>query len=271
MLDTLIHRWLRVPYTLHVDYVRSPKKASATVLFLHGIGSTGAAWDDVIKEMPGDIQIITIDLLGFGKSPRPKWPVYSAKTQARAVLATLFKMRVRRRLIVVGHSLGALVAVEMARRYPLLIKSMVLCSPPFYDVTDTTKRFLPSNDQTLRRIYRLAMNKPDQFLQMSAVAMKYNLINKSFNVTSENIDSYMNTLESMVINQTSYVDALHLNVPTLILRGTLDPLVVGKNIRSITKSNPLVSSRTVVASHEVKGLFVSATVKAVKQQLHQQK
>lgn len=267
MFDTLIHRFLRIPYTLHVDYVHRPKNPRATVLFLHGIGNSGAAWSEVIKAMPDDIQVITIDLLGFGNSPKPKWPVYNAKAQARAALATLFKLRVHSRIILVGHSLGALVAVEMARRYPVLIRSMVLCSPPFYNVTDTSKHFLPSNDRTLRRMYNLAKDKPDQFLQITAFAMKYNLINESFNVTTENIDSYMATLESMIINQTSYTDAFSIKIPTTILKGTLDPLVISKNIRAITKANKLVTAQRVIASHEIRGLFVPAVVKAIKQQL----
>ncbi|MFZ2544537.1 MAG: alpha/beta hydrolase [Candidatus Saccharimonadales bacterium] len=267
MFDIVVHRLLRIPYILNVHYIQRPQGAKKTVLFIHGIGSSGDEWSKVIDGLPDNIQIITIDLLGFGDSPKPKWPIYNAKTQTNALLATLLKLAVHNRLIIVGHSLGALVAVEVAKRYPLLVESMVLCSPPFYNINNKSKRFLPSNNHALRKIYMLAKNKPDRFLQLSAFAMKYNLVNESFNVTNDNVDSFMAALEAMIINQTSYDDALNLKVPTTVIRGALDPLVIGKNIRAIERFNPNVRSRVIIASHEVRGLFVVAVVNAIKHEL----
>ena len=91
MLNTIIHRWLRVPYTLNIYANRRVKRPKATVLFLHGIGNSGAAWQEVIDRLPSDIRVISIDLLGFGKSSRPNHATYNATTQARAVIATLLR------------------------------------------------------------------------------------------------------------------------------------------------------------------------------------
>ena len=267
MFDSVLHRWLKVPYALNVRYNQRPKKPRATVLFIHGIGNTGDAWQDVTKKLPSDIRIITIDLLGFGDSPRPKWAIYNAKSQANAVLATYLKLRITSRVIVVGHSLGALVAIEMAKRYPLLIDSIILCSPPLYDTSDTKNTILPRTDKLLRNIYKSVQTRPEEFLRLSAFATKYNLVNKSFNVTAENVDSYMAALESMIVNQTSYEDAFNLRVPTRILRGTLDPFVVARNLRRLTKANPHVSMSTVIAGHEVRGLFVLAVTKEINDRL----
>lgn len=267
MFDSVLHRWLKVPYTLNVRYNQKPKKPRATVLFIHGIGNTGDAWKDVTKKLPNDIRIITIDLLGFGDSPRPSWAIYNAKSQANAVLATYLKLRITSRVIVVGHSLGALVAIEMAKRYPLLIDSIILCSPPLYDTNDSKNTILPRTDKLLRNMYKSIQMRPEEFLRLSAFATKYNLVNKSFNVTAENIDSYMAALESMIVNQTSYEDAFNLRVPTRILRGTLDPFVVSRNLRRLTKANPYVSMSTVIAGHEIRGLFVHAVTKEINDRL----
>lgn len=263
-LDTFIHRWLHMPYTLHVRQNQQPKKPRATVLFIHGIGNSGDAWSQVISRLPDNVRIITIDLLGFGESPRPPWAVYNAKTQARSVLATFFKLRITSPVIVVGHSLGALVAVEIAKRYPLLIRSLILCSPPFYNIDDT-RTLLPRSDKMLRRLYGSVREYPEQFVKLSTFAMKYKLINNSFNVTEENVDSYMATLSAMIINQTSLDDVQTLRMPIKILKGTLDPFVIGKNLRKVAKNNPNVQLKTIVAGHEVRGLFVPAIVKAIKE------
>ncbi len=262
MFDTLLHRWLRVPYALNVHFADRPKKPRATVLFIHGIGNSGGAWDDVIARLPKDVYVISIDLLGFGASPSPSWALYNAKTQARSVLATFLKLRVSGPVVIVGHSLGSLVAIEIAKRYPLLVKSLILCSPPLYTSVEKTS-LLPSSESLLRQLYKSAYERQDDFVKLAAVAMKYELINKSFNVTTDNIDSYMGALQAMIINQTSLRDAEKIKVPTTIIRGTLDPFIVTKNLKLLAKTNRNVKLKSVIAGHEVKGLFVSSVVKTI--------
>lgn len=264
MLDTLTHRWLKIPYTLNVRHNQRPKGAKVTLLFIHGIGNSGDAWRDVVNKMPPDVRVVTIDLLGFGDSPKPKWAIYNAKTQARSVLATFFKLRITTPVIIIGHSLGALVAIEMAKRYPLVVNSLILCSPPLYD---TDNKALINNESVLMNLYKSAQKYPDQFMNAAAFASKYNLVNKSFSVTDKNIDSYMAALGSMIINQTSLQDAYNLKVPTVIIRGTLDPFVVPRNFSKLTKQNSMITVTSVIAGHEVQGLFIPAVVKAINNRL----
>ncbi|MFZ1361190.1 MAG: alpha/beta hydrolase [Candidatus Saccharimonadales bacterium] len=262
MVDQLLHRWLRIPYTLNVHYHRKPKNPRATVLFIHGLGNSGDAWRDVISKLPRDIQIISIDLLGFGRSPRPSWALYDAKTQANSVLATYLKLRLTSQVIVVGHSMGSLVAIEMAKRYPLLINSLILCSPPLYDST-TSNTLLPKSDRLLRELYMAVQQRPDDFVRLSAFAMKYNLVNKSFHVTTDTIASYMAALKASIVNQTSYADAYTVTVPTTIIRGSLDPFVVTRNLKRLAKTNSNIQMKSVIAGHEIKGLFVPAVVATI--------
>lgn len=265
MFDTFFHKWLRVPYTLHVRHHHTPKRSVATLVFIHGIGNSGAAWDEVIEKLPNDIRIITVDLLGFGNSPRPSWAKYDAKLQAVSVAATLLKLGIVGKVTIVGHSLGALVAIELAKSYSFFVGSLILCSPPLYrsDEHLLTSR-LPSSDRVLKALFTSVKGRPDQFVKLSAFAMKYELVNKSFTVNSDNIHSYMTALEAMIINQTSYEDALRLSVPTHIIRGSLDPFVVAKNLRTLKKSNPNITIQQIIAGHEVKGVFIPPVVRAIR-------
>ncbi len=264
MVDTLIHRWLKIPYTLNVRYNQRPKKAKVTLLFIHGIGNSGDSWNEVVEKMPANVRVVTIDLLGFGDSPMPKWAIYNAKTQARSVLATFFKLRITTPVVIVGHSLGALVAIEMAKRYPLLINSLILASPPLYNVRKTV---FPRSETMLLQMYKSAQKHPELYMRLTALGLKYGLINKTFNLTTENVDSYMAALGSMIINQTSLDDARSLKVPTTIIRGTLDPMVVSRNYTKLAKANPNIVVQSVLASHEVRGRFVPAVVAAIDERL----
>ena len=264
MYDQLIHRFLRVPYTLHVRHLRRPRHPKATLLFIHGLGNTGNAWDDVIEGMPANVRIIAIDLLGFGSSQSPSWAVYDAKTQAKSVLATLIKLRIGTPTIVVGHSVGALVAIEMAKRYPLLIDQLILCSPPLFK---TTEARIPRTDNILRQFFMAIEQHPDRSLRLAAFVTRYKLVNDSFNLTNENIESYMSALHAMIINQTSLDDAYGIRVPTTIIKGRLDPFIVTSNLNTLRRKNKNVTIKSIFAGHELKGRYVKAVIATIKSEL----
>jgi pimeloyl-ACP methyl ester carboxylesterase len=263
MWDVIVHKWLRVPYTLHVTIDRKVRKPRATVVFIHGIGQSGDAWQEVIAKLPADLRIISVDLLGFGRSPKPHWPIYSVKLQARAFSATALRMRICGPFILVGHSLGALVSVEITRRYPLLVRSLVLCSPPFYKQDLVARKLLPHGDTILKDLYTAINKFPDQFVKISALAVKYGLVNKRFSVTDDDVHAYMGALEASIINQTSLHDAIKLKKRMRIIHGILDPVVLAKNLKTLVKKNPKASLNVVVAGHEVAGLYVPAVIKAI--------
>lgn len=260
LLPDIIHKWLKLPHSLHVSTVRRLRRPRASVLFIHGLGNSGASWKKVIDSLPNDIEVYSVDLLGFGDSPRPNWGAYDAKAQAMSLAVTLLKLRSRRRMTVVGHSLGALVGIELARRYPWIVKNLLLCSPPLYDTSDT-RTVLPRSDAMLLKIYERAMARPDRFLALASFAMKYQLANESFSVTAKNFESYRRTLQAAIVNQTSLQDAYSLRVPMRILIGRLDPLVVPRNIRNLERKNSNVQVISIVTGHEVVGKYVPAVAR----------
>lgn len=249
MLDTLLHTWLRLPYLLNVWDRRWPKKPKATLVFLHGLGNSGAAWNPVIKHLPENVRILSVDLLGFGDSPKPSKARYDARIQARAVATTLAKQLPRGKCIIVGHSMGSLVAVELAKLYPWLVRSLILCSPPFYH-SDTTPS--PTREAGLKKLYRLIHTHPEQFARISALAKKYKITNGAFELNEKNITSYMSALEASIINQTSFDDAVTLKQPTTIIHGRLDPVVIKKNLVQLTRLNASIRLKMVAAAHEIR-------------------
>lgn len=246
------HRYLRVPYTLNTVEFQSPKKPRATFVLIHGIGNTLHSWDEVAALMPHNVRIIGVDLLGFGESPRPTWAVYNVKTQARSVSATLLKLGLTHRPIIVGHSLGALVSVEIAKRYALLPRRLVLCSPPFYK-PKVDGKLIGSPDDMLRLLYEAAKKHPEQLERLSPLAVKMGLANKALNVTSDNIASYIAALESSIINQTSLQDVTKLRLPIDIFYGIFDPVVIKKHITDLRAAHDNIVATRLPVGHEIVG------------------
>lgn len=76
-------------------------------LLLHGLGATGAVWDDLVARL--DHRVYAPDLPGHGGAPR--LPRYTFGGLAAAVADGL---PTRGPVVVVGHSLGGVVALTLA-------------------------------------------------------------------------------------------------------------------------------------------------------------
>lgn len=260
-MDNALHRWLKIPYTLHVTEFLSPKRPKATFILIHGIGHSAKAWQEVIPLLPKNIRVIGIDLLGFGRSPKPIWAQYDAKTQARSVSATMIKLGLLQSPVIVGHSLGGLVAVELAKRYKFRIKKLILCSPPFYKQTEA-KRNLLQRDEILKDLYRRMKKYPLTLELLSPLVDKLNLANGDvLGANKKNVGAYVEALEASIVNQTSLVDAGRLKLPITILYGSLDPVVIGSNIQGLAKNNANIVAKKITTGHEIVGRYVKFVAK----------
>lgn len=262
-MDRFIHKWLRVPYALYVAAYKKPAKPQVTLVLIHGIGNTNKTWSGLVSQLPENVRVIAIDLLGFGQSPRPDWAMYDTKTQARSVIATLVKQRIYGKVIIVGHSLGSLVAIEVARRYNPIVSRLILCSPPLYKTDQKQRENPPIADKTLRRMYAKVIKHPSLFLRLARLAKRYRLSDKTSNINNENLVTYMATLEAAIINQTSLADAQNLRLPITVIRGRLDPLVVPANLKALASSNSRISLKTISTGHELNQKYFQAILSEI--------
>ena len=263
MWQKILHKWLKAPFILHTVQYHTPKHYDATVILLHGIGSSTAMWADVAARTPKRTRVIALDLLGFGRSPKPDWNTYSARMQADSIATTLFSMRITGPVVIVGHSLGALVAIEFARRYPIMTKSLVLVSPPLYHPDHQAKRLGYRPEQAIRQAYALMRERPTDTERILRLASKYNLVNRGFVVDNVNVPAYLATLDSIIINQTSYADIMNIKRPIHIISGALDMLVLDSTLRAITKAQPNVTWKRIAGGHEIFGLMLTAVNRAI--------
>ena len=99
--------------------------APGAIVFIHGFGSAkehfGRAFDDASLE---GFNLAAVDLVGFGKSRGPEEFEYGMKDQARVVLETLDHLKIGS-FHLCAHSMGGLVAMEMARIAPERIDSLI--------------------------------------------------------------------------------------------------------------------------------------------------
>lgn len=257
---------LDLPRLLHVSTVRRPPRFKHTVVFLHGIGSSGKMWRQIENDLPDDTRVISLDLLGFGASPKPKSASYNVRVQARSVALTLFRLRLSRQVIVVGHSMGSLIAIELARRYPLMVRGLVLCSPPIYQDQSERQKIL-STDRMLRKVYqqmsRSAAKNPERALRLANRSKKPQMAQAGFQLNADTLPAYLLALQAAIIEQSAMKDAARLKLPIKIIYGTLDPFVVARNLRTLAKSNPRISVKRIISIHDINQTYKKPILRAL--------
>lgn len=84
------------------------------LLLIHGLGSSRHSWDPILPRLEADRDVIAVDLPGFGETRAP------AGAASIATLADALEAFISRHDLdgvdVVGSSMGARLALELARR-----------------------------------------------------------------------------------------------------------------------------------------------------------
>jgi pimeloyl-ACP methyl ester carboxylesterase len=94
------------------------------IALIHGLGGSWQNWLENLPDLGRDHRVIALDLPGFGRSdpvPRPR----SLAPHAATVAALLDRLGTGPTLVV-GHSMGGLVAERLALQRPELVNGLVL-------------------------------------------------------------------------------------------------------------------------------------------------
>ncbi len=99
------------------------------VLLIHGFGASSYSWRHIIEPLAQKYRVITIDLKGFGESPKPRDNAYSVYEQARLVRNFILENDLKN-FHIIGHSYGGGVALAtsifLVSSHPNLQRSLVL-------------------------------------------------------------------------------------------------------------------------------------------------
>lgn len=99
------------------------------VLALHGWGRTHRDFDAVLGPSDGPaLDAVALDLPGFGATPPPDEPWGSA--DYADCVAGAVEAEMAAPVVVLGHSFGGKVAVQLAARRPELVRALVLAAVP---------------------------------------------------------------------------------------------------------------------------------------------
>ncbi|MCU1547854.1 MAG: alpha/beta hydrolase [Arthrobacter sp.] len=192
----------------HVFFSRcSPEgsvPAAPAVVLIHGIGASHRYLRRLHRLLSGSVDTYSIDLPGFGATPRPEHTL-SVADHATYILGAMEQLGVLE-FVIVGHSMGAQFAVETARQQPGRIPQVVLMGP----VVDPLRRTVTRQALALTRDCLFAESPSSNLL----VFTDYLRCGPSW---------YLKTLQVMMDYPMEH-RITGVNAPVLVVRGANDPV-----------------------------------------------
>ncbi|HLQ89749.1 MAG TPA: alpha/beta hydrolase [Xanthobacteraceae bacterium] len=109
-------------FSYKIHYLEAGR--GSPVILLHGSGGEGARWMPTIAGLAGEFRVIAPDQIGWGNSDKPL-TIYHRGVFAEFLARFMKEIGVPKATLI-GQSMGAAVALQMAVNYPQLVDRMVL-------------------------------------------------------------------------------------------------------------------------------------------------
>ena len=217
----------------YMDVTPQGQANGHTVVLLHGNNFAGFYFGVVIDALRKEgFRVIVPDQIGYGRSSKPIIPYYLAD-MARNTRSILQRLNINKAMIV-GHSMGGMLAARFASQYPDATERLVLFNPigltdtrfnnPVGDPDEAYKRTLASTYQTIRAsLMRYVAHKPSAWNSQfeSYVRLRYAWTLSADWPRLARVQSLMNNLISL---DPVVYDWAHIQAPTLVYGGAEDML-----------------------------------------------
>jgi pimeloyl-ACP methyl ester carboxylesterase len=204
-----------------------------TVVLFHGNNFAGFYFGPVIEALRKEgFRVVAPDQIGYGRSSKPIIP-YNFHDMARNTRLVLQSLKIDKAMIV-GHSMGGMLAARFATQYPDVTERLVLYNPiglvdPRYDrpwdsTDEAYKRTLASTYPVIRSsIMRYVAHNP------SAWTPEFEIYTRIRYAWTLGADWPRLAMVQTLINQVQYLDPVvddwaHVKAPTLVFGGAEDSL-----------------------------------------------
>lgn len=209
-----------------------------TVLLLHGKNFCGVTWEPTIAVLTqAGYRVLAPDQIGFCKSSKPEGYQFSFSDLATQTHALVEDLGIEKP-VVVGHSMGGMLAARYALMFPDSVGQLVLVNPigledwqakgvPYQTIDDAYEGELKTSFDSIKayqqRIYYNGAWKPDYDRWVEMLAGMYAGDGKEIAARNQAQTS------DMVFTQPVVHEFGRIAVPTVLMIGGLDRTAPGSN------------------------------------------
>lgn len=248
------------PARLFVEKFGPPQDAVApTLVFLHGIAGSTASWGAPFRALAGSHRVLLVDLLGFGRSPKPAVD-YSLHDHLDALDHTLTSLGVVRPVIV-GHSMGALLALAYAAHRPQAVQRLLLLALPWYASAAEAReriarqslfnRWLAMETPWAHAACTLMCHARPWLMPLMPRLLRDVPPEVARDVLRHNWLSYSRSLRHLVIESNPAAGLARLQAPTLLVQGEQDETAPVEPVALGITACPQARLETIAAGHHM--------------------
>jgi 3-oxoadipate enol-lactonase len=196
------------------------------VVLLHGYPFDHTIWEKVSDKLSGHARVISPDLRGHGKSPKPV-AAYTIADMALDVKKLLDENNISQALVI-GHSMGGYVALSFAQQFPKMLIGLALVASHGYADSDEKKK---SRMLTIEKVRKAGA--VSALASMPEKLTRYPNIRKICKEYIENADiNGMAGVLAAIANRADSMAVLKgLECPVMILAGKDDEIIPIENSR----------------------------------------
>ena len=217
-----------------------------TLIFIHGVGMCDEIWAPQVEYFSKKYQVITYDFLGHGQSPLPKnKPTLDDYVEQLNNLVDSIGIS---NFLLVGHSMGAIISVAFARKFPLKVNALVALNIVFNRSEKAQKDVLMRANQILESNKILNIEKTlERWFKNNISSAELNKIDKVRNwLKNTSPKGYGEAYRLFALSDKVFINNLYqLKLPVLYLTGSEDPNSTTLMSEQISQETPNSSSKSV--------------------------
>ena len=221
-------------------YIKADKPNGRTVTLLHGKNFNGAYWETTINALTANgYDVFVPDQIGFGKSSKPENLQYTFQQLAENTKTVLDTLQIEE-TIVLGHSMGGMLAARFALMFPHKTSQLILLNPigledwktmvPYRNVDQWYEREISQNYEGIKKYqkenyYDGKWNEDyEEWAKLLAGWTKH----KNYPLIAWNSA----LTYDMIFTQPVVYEFPDLKMPVLLIIGTRDRTALGKDMAS---------------------------------------
>lgn len=205
------------------------------LVLLHGFMEDIRIWEELMKELKKERQVICIDLPGHGKSEGFS-DVHRMAEMANAVKKVLDDIEVEE-VSIAGHSMGGYVSLEFLNNFPRMVKGIMLINSTPLDDSVEKQENRERSAELVGKNKKAYVNMAISNLFSEESKVKFcpeieELISRAMEMEAKNIQA---ALRGMKI-RTNYTSLLKkVSIQKMIVGGEEDPILDFNQLKSIAE------------------------------------
>lgn len=206
-------------------YVHDYGGSGKTIVLLHGFLGSSEYWSRLAPKLTSaGYKVLAIDLLGFGKSQKPETANYDYTDHTQFIEQALQRHAITAPFVLIGHSMGAVVAKRFALQHDNQIDHLVLLHPPLYQNESEARTVLRNSSI----IYRFLLDSRYRDVAWSVLSRS-----KMLKIARHTKRSREHSLRNIIEKAEALPDLIQLKTRTLLVVGTKDRPQYMENIGRI--------------------------------------